>query len=129
MPSFSGIDHIAVTVSDLDISTAFYEKLFGFEPIGSLDGEGLSRRLFRTPGGTNIGLTRHDRGAEGAFDPFTPGLDHLGFAVTDLDELGRWAEHLDAAGIENSGLVAASYGTALSLKDPDGIALEFFVGA
>lgn len=129
MPTLTGIDHVAITVSDLDASTAFYKRLFGFGPIGSLEGEGLSRRLFRLPSGTNIGLTQHERDVNGSFDPFTPGLDHIGFAVDGLDQLREWAAHVHAAGFENSGLVEADYGTALSVKDPDGVALEFFVGA
>lgn len=129
MPTLTGIDHVAITVSDLGASSAFYERLFGFGPIGFLDGDGLSRRLFRLPSGTNIGLTQHERGAGGRFDPFTPGLDHVGFAVEGLDELRAWAAHLDAVGFANSGLVEADYGTALSVKDPDGVALEFFVAA
>lgn len=129
MPTLTGIDHVAITVSDLDASSAFYERLFGFGPIGSLDGDGLSRRLFRLPSGTNIGLTQHERGADRRFDPFTPGLDHVGFAVDGLVELRAWAAHLDAVGFANSGLVEADYGTALSVKDPDGVALEFFVAA
>lgn len=129
MPTLTGIDHVAITVSDLDASTTFYERLFGFGPIGALEGDELSRRLFRLPSGTNIGLTQHDRGADGQFDPFTPGLDHIGFAVEGLDELRAWASHVDKAGFENSGLVEADYGTALSVKDPDGVALEFFVSA
>lgn len=129
MPTLSGIDHVALTVRDLDASAAFYERLFGFPPIGGIEGDGLTRRLFRLPSGTNIGLTVHDRGTNGRFDPFTPGLDHLGFAVDGIDDLREWQAHLDDSGIANSGLVEASYGTALSVKDPDGVALEFFVGA
>ena len=58
-----------------------------------------------------------------------PGLDHLGFGVADREELQAWADHLTAVGIDHSGLVEVPYGIALSLKDPDGIALEFFLGA
>jgi len=35
--------------------------------------------------------------------------------------------HLDAEGIPHSGIALADYGFALSIKDPDGTALEFFV--
>ncbi|GAA4676555.1 VOC family protein [Frondihabitans cladoniiphilus] len=129
MPQLAGIDHLALTVRDLAVSAAFYERLFGFAPIGELEGEGLHRRLFRLPSGTNIGLTQHETPVDGDFSPFTPGLDHVGFGVADVATLREWAAHLDEQGIHHSGLVEAPYGTALSVKDPDGVALEFFVGA
>lgn len=129
MPNFSGIDHIAITVSDLDVSVPFYERMFGMPSVGALDGVALTRRVFRMPSGTTIGLTQHERAADGPFSPFHPGLDHIGFGCADGETLEQWRDHLDAVGIANSGLVQADYGTALSFTDPDGTALEFFVGA
>jgi glyoxylase I family protein len=129
MPQFTGIDHLALTVSDLEASSAFYELVFGFPPSGELGGEKLRRRLFTLPGGTNLGLTEHDPATTETFTPFRPGMDHLGLRVESLDELRAWAAHLASSGVENSGLVDADYGTALSFADPDGVALEFFVGA
>ncbi len=129
MPHVTGIHHLALTVSDLDASTAFYELVLGFPPAGELEGEGLCRRLFTLPGGTNLGLTEHDPTTSESFTPFRPGMDHLGLAVDTTGELRAWADHLNAVGIEHSGLVEAPYGTALSFKDPDGTALELFVGA
>ena len=37
-----------------------------------------------------------------------------------------WVERLDTLGIEHGGIVDESYGSGLSFRDPDGIALEFF---
>lgn len=127
MPHFTGIHHLALTVSGLDASTAFYERIFGFPPASDLSGEGLRRRLFALAGGTNLGLTEHTPTTTETFSPFRPGMDHLGFAVESLNELNSWAAHLTAEGIVHSGLVEAPYGVALSFKDPDQIALEFFV--
>jgi catechol 2,3-dioxygenase-like lactoylglutathione lyase family enzyme len=128
MPSFTGIDHLALTVTDLDVSVPFYEKLWGMPVAGSLEGNDLTRRIFRLPSGTTVGLTQHDTSASTAFSPFTPGMDHVGFGVESVEELGRWVAHLDELGIDNSGLVEADYGVAVSFTDPDGTALEFFVG-
>ncbi|MGO2750744.1 MAG: VOC family protein [Pseudoclavibacter sp.] len=129
MPTFTNIHHLAVTVRDLDASVAFYERVFGFEPATEIDDEQLHRKLFALPGGTNLGLTQHDRGhgASESFSPFSPGLDHIGLTVETRDELEAWASHLSEHGIEHSGIVEAPYGYALSFKDPDQIALEFFV--
>jgi catechol-2,3-dioxygenase len=129
VPHFSGIHHVAVTVSDLAASAAFYERVLGFPPAAGIDDEHLHRRLFTLPDGVNLGLTQHDRPTGERFSPFRPGLDHLGLAVADRTELEAWAAHLDALGIPHSGLVDADYGTALSFTDPDGTALEFFAPA
>lgn len=96
-------------------------------PASALDGPALDRRLFALPGGINLGLTEHTTPAVGSFDAFKPGLDHIGFTVAATDGLQEWADHLTGLGVKHSGLVEAPYGTALSFKDPDGIALEFFV--
>ncbi|UKF32518.1 VOC family protein (plasmid) [Clavibacter phaseoli] len=126
MPRFSGIHHLALTVRDLEVSVAFYERVLGAPPTAQLDGHDLRRELFALPGGTNLGLTQHDPTATGTFTPFQPGLDHLGFAVDSREELELWAEHLTDHGIAHSSIVDVSYGSALSFTDPDEIALEFF---
>ena len=53
-------------------------------------------------------------------------MDHLAFACADRAELEEWASKLNELGIENGGIVDASYGSGLSFRDPDNIALEFF---
>ncbi len=35
--------------------------------------------------------------------------------------------HLDEKGVDSSGIVESPFGLHLHVKDPDGIALEFFV--
>jgi catechol-2,3-dioxygenase len=41
-------------------------------------------------------------------------------------ELENWVSRLDGLGIAHGGVVDAPYGSGLSFRDPDGIALEFF---
>ncbi len=60
------------------------------------------------------------------FNPRRPGPDHVAFACGDRAELERWQDRLEELGIEHGGIVDAHYGSGLSFKDPDGIALEFF---
>lgn len=128
MPHMNGIHHLALTVRDLKVSTVFYQRVLGFPPLTEMVGEKLTRQLFALPGGMNLGLTEHQIGLDHPFTPFQPGMDHLGFSVATHEELERWAEHLDSLEIPHSGLIEASYGTALNFQDPDAIALEFFVG-
>ncbi len=55
-----------------------------------------------------------------------PGLDHVAFACANRGELEQWETKLNELGIENGGVVDAPYGSGLSFRDPDNIALEFF---
>ncbi len=129
MPRISGIDHIALTVTNLGASLRFYEEVLGLEPSASLDDGPFVRRLLALPGGSHLGLTQHDTGSGQPFDPTTPGLDHLALACDSREELLAWVEHLDGLDVSHSGVQDAEYGSALSLRDPDGNALELFASA
>jgi catechol 2,3-dioxygenase-like lactoylglutathione lyase family enzyme len=121
MPEIQGYAHVAITVSDLDASLAFYESLFGAPPVGQITLDGLDRRLFSVGGGQILGVTAYDEGKAVPFDPTVPGLDHIGFAVADRDAVVAWQEHAASVGI--------AFGTTLMVKDPDGNQIEFFAAA
>ncbi|MBD8539926.1 VOC family protein [Frigoribacterium sp. CFBP 8751] len=125
MPELSGYAHVAITVSDLDTSLAFYEKLLGSGPVGRIELDGLDRRIFSVGNGQIFGVTAYTGGSSAAFDPTVPGLDHIGLAVTDRDGVVAWQEHATSVGIE-SDLQDADFGHALMIKDPDGNQIEFF---
>jgi hypothetical protein len=55
------------------------------------------------------------------------GLDHLSFEVDDRDELASWVTHLDAKGVDHSGINDTDFGPVVAFRDPDNIQLEFFV--
>ena len=129
MPAITGIDHVALTVSDLDVSVRFYSALWGAEPAVTLDDGPFLRHIFALPGGTRLGLTQHDHGSGKPFDATIPGLDHVGFRVAARSDLTAWVQHLDEHQIRHSDIVDAPYGAALSFTDPDGVALEFFLPA
>ncbi|MEP6562432.1 MAG: VOC family protein [Nakamurella sp.] len=126
MPSFSGIDHVALTVTDLSISVPFYEKLLGSSPVTTMTDGPFTRRVFALPGGQRLGLTQHAIGSGACFDPTNPGLDHLGLGCADRAEVVAWAAHLDRIAVVHGEVQDADYGSALSFTDPDGNALEFF---
>lgn len=129
MPAFSGIHHIALTVTDLEVSVRFYEKVLGLSPATTMTDGPFTRRVFALPGGQGLGLTQHDQGSGGRFDATAPGLDHVGLACANRDDVTAWAQHLDGVGVTHSGVRDADYGAALSFTDPDGNALEFFASS
>lgn len=125
---FPSITHVAVTVSDLARSTAWYAALFDGNPVLDEDVEAgaFHHTVFALGGGQLFGLHHHRNGVPGSFDEHRAGLDHVAFGCTDRAELEGWVTRLDALGYVHGGIVDAHYGSGLSFRDPDGIALEFF---
>ncbi|GAC52576.1 VOC family protein [Gordonia amicalis] len=129
MPNFPALTHVAITVSDLDASTAWYQKLLDAQPVLDEDEESgnFHHTVFALGGGTLFGLHTHTTNSGGThpFSELNVGLDHIAFACTQ-SELEDWVARLDEAGIEHSGIKHAHYGSGISFRDPDNIALEFF---
>jgi catechol 2,3-dioxygenase-like lactoylglutathione lyase family enzyme len=129
MPEFPGFAHAAVTVSDLERSTQWYTALLGSSPVLDEDETtgGFHHTVYAIGGGQLFGLHTHLGGSsEGQFDEHRTGLDHLSFACADRAELLSWCDRLDELGIAHGDVVDASYGSGVSFRDPDNIALEFF---
>jgi catechol 2,3-dioxygenase-like lactoylglutathione lyase family enzyme len=123
MPS---ITHVAVTVTDLDVSEAWYTKVLGAAPVLDED-TGPFRHIVYAVGSTLFGLHGFPRLVSDApFDEHRPGLDHIAFGVASRDELVEWAVRLDQLGIAHGEIEDAHYGSGLSFRDPDNIALEIF---
>ena len=126
--AFAALNHVAVTVSDMAVSGPWYRTLIGDDPV--LDEHtdaGYRHLVWALPGGTLFGIHEHDRAIEpGQFSEFRAGLDHVGFGCASRAELVDWAAKLESLGITHGGVVDAPYGSGLSFRDPDGIALDFF---
>jgi glyoxylase I family protein len=120
------ITHVAVTVTDLAASEAWYTKVFGVNPVLDED-TGPFRHVVYLVGNTLFGLHGFpDLVSTEPFNERRPGLDHIAFGVASRDELADWAARLDELGVTRSDIVNASYGSGLSFRDPDNIALELF---
>jgi glyoxylase I family protein len=128
MPDFPSLAHVAVTVSDLERSTRWYSALFGSEPVLDEDEEGgtFHHTVFLLGGGQLFGIHTHTEPGGGSFDERSVGLDHVAFALAGRGELQQWADRLTELGVSHEGIRDAGYGSGVSFRDPDGIALEFF---
>jgi catechol-2,3-dioxygenase len=117
-----------VTVTDLGRSTRWYGALFAAEPVLDEDEESgdFHHTVFLLDGGQLFGLHTHPRGVDDRFDERRTGLDHVAFACRDRSELESWAARLDELSIAHGRIKDAHYGSGVSFRDPDGIALEFF---
>ncbi|HEY3716814.1 MAG TPA: VOC family protein [Jatrophihabitantaceae bacterium] len=128
MSEFPSITHVAVTVTDLQRSIRWYSTLFDSEPVLDEDEQigGFHHTVFVLAGGQLFGLHTHPQPAADRFDEHRTGLDHVAFACRDRDELKARTARLEELGIEHGAIVDAHYGSGVSFRDPDGIALEFF---
>ena len=127
MTELAEFHHVALTVTDLDKSMAWYATVLGFEESFREDGDTRRACIMRFPGGTQqIGLVEHASTGAGGFDPVRVGLDHVAFTVATRQELDQWAARLDGAGVLHSGAIDVPPGAILNFKDPDGIALALF---
>ena len=129
MPALTGVHHVALTVTDVDRSVPWYERVLGFTTIGRDDeGEAGLRKVFlRGPGfGITLTLVQHPAGGGTLFDERRPGLDHLTFSVPTTDSLREWTNRLTEHGVTFSPIAqepTAPGSQVIALRDPDGIQL------
>jgi catechol 2,3-dioxygenase-like lactoylglutathione lyase family enzyme len=130
MPVISGIAHVELTVRDLDASEAWYIRLLGMRRVweGHDDAQQISARALLEPKSrTVLGLTQHLHSTDEPFAANRPGLDHISFAVTDRGELRAWERRLAELALDYTPVEEWSHGAGLTVRDPDGIAIEFYV--
>jgi catechol 2,3-dioxygenase-like lactoylglutathione lyase family enzyme len=118
----TALDHLVLTVKDIDAACAFYERVLGMESVTF----GAGRRALRF-GNQKINLHRAGKEFEPKARAPTPGSGDLCFIAGEpLSEVER---HLRASGVEiiegpvaRTGAMGAI--TSLYLRDPDGNLLE-----
>lgn len=129
MPEFTGIAHLDLTVSDAEASATWYARILGLTRLRRSD---LDNRimivLVHRPTGLIIGLNQHHEPAADRFNERVPGLDHVGFTVTEREDLEDWEHRLTEFGVEHSPVTdsPSGSGTALVFRDPDNIQLELW---
>ncbi|WP_099040375.1 VOC family protein [Mycobacterium neglectum] len=128
-----GVHHVSLTVTDLETSIAWYQRVFRTErlditiPHHGREETGYSVLLPEPRSGLIFGLHRnvHNRGEP--FDEACTGLDHVSFGVAGRAALEVWTAWLDALGVSHTGIVdetePITYSTVV-FRDPDNIQLE-----
>ena len=132
-PATTGVHHFSPTVSDVEASAQWYQRVFGMERIpatfphhGDEDG-GYAVLLADPRTGLMIGLHHHEAHSGDQFDERRTGLDHIAWGVSGRPDLDRWAAWLDEIGVANSGVIDKTEPVPYSVvvfRDPDNIQLE-----
>ncbi len=120
-----GFSHVQLMVRDVAASQAWYATVLGLEPFAVADDRSYVAMQHR-PSHVAIVLSR---GTDPLSDASAAPLDHLAFAVRDLETLQQWADHLTAVGVDHPGIVLELGKPSLQLRDPDGIAIELVAPA
>jgi glyoxylase I family protein len=132
-PAVTGFHHFAATVSDVEASAQWYERIFGMTrvpvPFPHYGGEksGYAVLMMDPRTGIAVGLHHHDGNPGRDFDESCTGLDHMSFGVAARADLDTWARWLDSLGVENSGVIDTADPMPYSVvvfRDPDNIQLE-----
>ena len=136
-PTPAQLHHLALTVTDVDVSVPWYEAVFGIRFQVDVPHEGgVGKLLADDARQLMIVLHRHDGNAGAGFDETVAGLDHAGFRVPGRADLEGWQAHLEANGVvpaeradkpmTQSPISDEPYGSVLVFRDPDNIQLELF---
>ncbi len=124
---FFGIGHLDLSVSDVEASAAWYEKVLGLRRLRRVDFPKRTMIVLRhDASGLVLGLNQHEGFPGEPFDEKRAGLDHVGFGVDLRQDLDAWEARLAALGVEHSPVADTEAGSALVFRDPDHIQLELW---
>lgn len=127
-PRISGISHVDLSVSDLAVSTTWYQELLGMVELFSHrnDERGYHVKYLMEPNsGVVMGFEQHDANPGSPFDERRVGLDHLSWNVDSREELDAWLVRLNERSIAHSGITEQDMWDVLVFRDPDNVQLEF----
>jgi quercetin dioxygenase-like cupin family protein/catechol 2,3-dioxygenase-like lactoylglutathione lyase family enzyme len=120
-PTLGPVNHVALTVTDLRRSEAWYADALGLIRVdGEVADDGTGHvTLLHPDGGWVLALA----------SAAAPGIQHVAFTCTDRDALVQWRESLPGRGITPGSITDAPYGSGFVLRDPDGLEVELFAPA
>lgn len=134
-PPMAGFHHFSPTVTDVEASAAWYQRVLGLDrippkfPHYKNEETGYAVLLIDVDAKIAIGLHHNVANGGEPCDETRTGLDHIGISVPSRSDLDAWAAWLDAQGVAHAGVTDADdpmpY-SVLVFRDPDNIQLEMY---
>ncbi|MBI2888993.1 MAG: VOC family protein [Candidatus Liptonbacteria bacterium] len=125
--SIKGIDHIAISVEDLERSAQFYKEIFGFEEAQRFARADLrGKAVFLKLGNARLEIWEFEDKKEPKDDLKNlkiKGIRHIAFSVADVRNA---YEELKMKVDISEPRTGASEGVYCFLSDPDGIQIELY---
>ena len=121
------LHHVALTVSDIEVSVAWYKDVFNFAELIRDEhtvGGGHGVVLGEEDWSMFVVLNHHPTNQGESFDPTRTGLDHVGFTVANRDALVEWEQRLKDKGVTYSPITDHDWGSSLNFRDPDDMQLQ-----
>jgi glyoxylase I family protein len=123
-PAILGLSHVGLSVRNRDAARHFWIEVLGFE---LMDEQPHYCFVYDRGTGLAVTMTDHDQTVSGAFDEHHTGLDHLAYAVPDVESLLSWEQRLDGYGVPHSPIAETDAGHHLNLRAPDNVPIELYV--
>jgi glyoxylase I family protein len=128
-PGLGDVHHLALSVTDVDRSAAWYAAMLGFERLAERSTEQFRRLLLRHPdSGLLLTLLSHHGSRPVPFDETRTGLDHLAFRVPSPDDVDAWKRWLEGRHVACSDVKdgALPDSRLITFRDPDAIQIECY---
>jgi len=125
-PEINGFGHIDFTVTDVERSVRWWERVMGFDLVHAEERSNFKVWNVYHPNLGAVGFVEHSNRSTDSFDERAVGLDHFALRVPDRAALEAWAKHLNDLGIEHSGVKKENGGPLIVFRDPDNIQLELW---
>jgi catechol 2,3-dioxygenase-like lactoylglutathione lyase family enzyme len=125
-PGVAGLHHIQFPVSDLQASIAWFERVLGARYLPAFDHHDADNVRYAVildvpglPFPVQLRLSQGLAKAVVGYEPVT-------FGAADRAHLDAWGAHLDACGVDHSGVRRARIGETIDFASPDGARLRFY---
>ncbi|MEU8202555.1 VOC family protein [Streptosporangium sp. NPDC049046] len=124
MIALGGFHHVKLPVSSVHKSLEWYRRVLGLEVAIEFVEDGVLRGVALNDTDQTLMLALREEPERAAT---LGGFDPVALAVPTVEALHAWSDHLDALGVNHSGIAEGSVGWLIGgVIDPDGIEIRLY---